>query len=145
MSGAPLPPAAANEWRSIASCRHCLNSNFLLPTPGRIDKSIPVSYAPRHNLLSVRTLPSGWLGSRVQADLSRSGALWKSRQGAASIVQLIGLTGLGCTMSRGSDRQHSSHLPLLPGFLPPTPIHSCNRLAEALARQKSSWHLQRTR
>ena len=37
-------------------------------------------------------------------------------------------------MSRGSDRQHSSHLPLLPGFLPSTPTHSCYRLAEALAR-----------
>ena len=44
------------------------------------------------------------------------------------------LSGPGCTMLRGSDRQHSSHLPLLPGFLPSTPTHSCYRLAEALAR-----------
>ena len=37
-------------------------------------------------------------------------------------------------MSRGSDKQHSSHLPLLTGFLPSTPTHPCYRLAEALAR-----------
>ena len=49
-------------------------------------------------------------------------------------AQPFELSGPGCTMSRGSDRQHSRHLPLLPGFLPSTPTRSCYQLAEALAR-----------
>ena len=35
---------------------------------------------------------------------------------------------------KGSGKRHFSPRPLLPGFLPSTSTHSCNRLAEALAR-----------
>ena len=70
------------------------------------------------------------LGSRASAYervVSRRGALLRSRQAVRHPVQLRRLSGRGCTMSRGSDKQHSSHLPLPPGPLLGTRTHSAGR------------------
>ena len=83
------------------------------------------------------------LGSRASAYervFSRRGALLRSRQAVRHPVQLRRLSGPGCTMSRGSDKQHSSHLPLPPGPLLGTRTHSAGRrssVARHMGQKKS--------